>query len=318
MLRIRRFVIGHDESIWVDVLNTAYREFRDWRTITVEEFVQEEQKNSRSLCDERWLAELDGNPVGVVHVFEERTEDGKKGVVDDLAIIPKLRGSGVEKELAGFAVDQLEKREVNKILVPRLRWFDPNGKNRAQFLEELRFNLIRKTSLMEIDLTRIPSDIDVNKGLIIRPLIEHVDEDVEKLNSLRNECAQGQVNFRPTSVEEIRHLLRDNLYFYLKSFFAVLDGKCVGFVIVAIDERYNSEKNVNAGIVLGLGVLKNHRRSGIGTALMLHGLEVLETKKMTEVMLDVDDFNETGALKLYERIGFKVLEKYLTYEKRVP
>lgn len=35
-------------------------------------------------------------------------------------------------------------------------------------------------------------------------------------------------------------------------------------------------------------------------------------------MLDVDDFNETRALRLYERIGFSILEKYLTYEKRVP
>jgi ribosomal protein S18 acetylase RimI-like enzyme len=36
---------------------------------------------------------------------------------------------------------------------------------------------------------------------------------------------------------------------------------------------------------------------------------------MTKAMLDVDDLNETGALRLYEKIGFKVLEKYLTYEK---
>ncbi len=317
MLRIRRFISGHDESTWVGVLNAAYGEFRDWRTISVEEFVREEQKASRSLCGERWVAELDGCPAGVVHVFEERMEYGKRGVVGDLAIIPKLRGSGVERELAGFAVDQLEKKEVNKMFVPRLRWSDPNGKHRVQFLEELGFNLIRKTSLMEIDLTRIPSDIDVNKGFSIKPLSELVDEDIEKLNSLRNECAQGQVNFRPTSVEEIRHLLRNNLYSYLKGFFAVRDGKCVGFVIVAIDERYNSEKNANAGIVLGLGVLRNHRRSGIGTALVLYGLGVLRTEKMTKAVLDVDDFNETGALKLYKRIGFNVLEKYLTYEKPV-
>jgi ribosomal protein S18 acetylase RimI-like enzyme len=317
MLRIRRFIIGRDESTWVGVLNAAYGEFRDWRTISVEEFVREEHKDSRSLCGERWVAELDGYPVGVVHVFDERMEDGKRGVVDDLAIIPKLRGSSVEKELAEFVVDRLERWEVKKIFVPRLRWSDLNGRNRVQFLEDLGFNMVRKTSLMEIDLTRIPSDIDVNKGFSIRPLSEHVHEDIEKLNSLRNECAQGQVNFRPTSVEEIRHLLRDNLYSYLKSFFAVQDGKCVGFVIIAIDERYNSEKNTNAGIVLGLGVLRNHRRSGIGTALMLYGLRVLRTEKMTRAILDVDDFNETGALKLYERIGFNVLEKYLTYEKSV-
>jgi ribosomal protein S18 acetylase RimI-like enzyme len=315
MLRIRRFIKDHDELTWVYALNAAYGKFRDWRAITVEEFLREEQRDLGSLYSERWVAELDGNPVGVVHVFEDRMENEKRGVVDDLAIIPKLHGSGAEKELVKFAVDQLEKRKVNTILVPRLRWSDPEENNRVKLLEELGFNLIRKTSLMEIDLTRIPSDVEVNKRCSIRLLREHVEEDVEELNSLRNECAQGRLNFQPGTVEEIRHLLKNNPYSCFKGFFAVLDRKCVGFIIVAIDERYNSERNVKAGIVLGLGVLRSYRKAGIGTALVLHGLGFLRTQQMTKAMLDVDDLNETGALRLYERIGFKVLEKYLTYEK---
>jgi len=315
MLRIRSFVKDHDELEWVHVLNAAYGGFRDWRAITVEEFLRAVQRDSDSLYSERWIAELDGSPAGVVHVFEERMENERRGVVHDLAIIPKLRGSGVEKEIVKFAVDELEKRKVNTILAPRLRWSDQEENNRVKLLEELGFSLIRKTSLMEIDLTRIPSDIEANKRCSIRLLREHVEEDVEELNSLRNESGQERWNFQPSTVEEIRHLLKNNPYSCFKGFFAVLDRKCVGFIIVAIDERYNSERNVKAGIVLGLGVLKNCRKTGIGTALVLHGLEFLKTQQMTKAMLDVDDLNETGALRLYEKIGFKVLEKYLTYEK---
>jgi ribosomal protein S18 acetylase RimI-like enzyme len=315
MLRVRSFIKDHDEPAWVHVLNAAYERFRDWRAVTVEEFLQAMQRDSDSLYSKRWIAELDGNPVGVVHVFEERMENEKRGVVDDLAIIPKLRGSDAEKEIVKFAVDQLEKRKVNTILVPRLRWSDPKENNRVKLLEELGFNLIRKTSLMEIGLTRIPSDVEVNKRCSIRLLREHVEEDIEELNSLRNESGQERWNFQPSTVEEIRHLLKNNPYSCFKGFFAVLDRKCVGFIIVAIDEKYNSERNVKAGIILGLGVLKNYRKAGIGTALVLHGLEFLRTQQMTKAMLDVDDLNETGALRLYEKIGFKVLEKYLTYEK---
>jgi ribosomal protein S18 acetylase RimI-like enzyme/N-acetylglutamate synthase-like GNAT family acetyltransferase len=315
MLRIRSFIKNHDESTWVYVLNTAYGKFRDWRAITVEEFSREMQRDRGSPYSERWVAELDGNPVGVVHVFEDKMGNENRGVIDNLAIIPKLHGSDVEKEIVRFAVNQLEKRKVKTILVPRLRWSDSAENNRIKLLEELGFNLIRKTSLMEIDLTRIPTDIEVNKRCSIRPLREHVEEDVEELNSLRNECGQGQFNFQPTTVEEIRHLLKNNPYSCFKGFFAVLDRKCVGFIIVAIDERYNSERNVKAGIILGLGVLSSYRKAGIGTALVLHGLGFLRTQQMTKAMLDVDDLNETGALRLYKKIGFKVLEKYLTYEK---
>jgi ribosomal protein S18 acetylase RimI-like enzyme len=201
------------------------------------------------------------------------------------------------------------------MLVPRLRWSDSEENNRVKLLEELGFNLIRKTSLMEIDLTRIPSDVEANKRCRIRPFHEHIGGDIGELNSLRNECGQGQFNFQPSTVDEIRRLLKNNPYSCFKGFFAVLDQKCVGFIIVAIDERYNSERNVKAGIVLGLGVLRNYRKTGIGTALVLHGLRFLRIQQMTKTMLDVDDLNETGALRLYEKIGFKVLEKYLTYEK---
>jgi ribosomal protein S18 acetylase RimI-like enzyme len=315
MLKIRNFIKDHDELAWIHVLNAAYGGFRDWRAITVEEFLRAMQRDSDSLYSKRWIAELDGNPVAVVHVFEEKMENEKRGVVDDLAIIPKLRGSDAEKEIVKFAVDQLEKQKVNTILVPRLRWSDTEENNRVKLLEELGFNLIRKTSLMEINLTRIPSDVEVNKKCSIRLLREHVEEDIEELNSLRNESGQGRWNFQPSIVEEIRHLLKNNPYSCFKGFFAVLDRKCVGFIIVAIDERYNSERNVKAGIVLGLGVLRNYRKTGIGTTLVLHGLEFLRTQQMTKAMLDVDDLNETGALRLYEKIGFKVLEKYLTYEK---
>jgi ribosomal protein S18 acetylase RimI-like enzyme len=315
MLRIRRLIKGRDEPTWVGVLNAAYGEFRDWRAITVEEFLQEEQRDSGSMFSERWVAELDGSPAGVVHVFEDQAGNERRGVVDSLAIVPKFRGSGVEKELVLSAIDELEKRKVKAVLVPRLRWSGTEKKNRVEFLEELGFNLTRKTSLMEIDLARIPSDIATKEGVVARTLRENEEEDFEELNRLRNECANDRSDFQPSTVEQIWHLLKNSPYSYLKNYFGVLDGKYVGFIIVAIDEQYNLEKNVKAGIILGLGVLRKYRKAGIGTTLLLHGLEALRAKQMTKAVLDVDDLNETGALKLYEKIWFKAVEKYLTYEK---
>ncbi len=63
--------------------------------------------------------------------------------------------------------------------------------------------------------------------------------------------------------------------------------------------------------------MKPYRKKGIGTRLTLHGLETLRAKGMTKAILDVDDFNPTKAIKLYEKVGFKVAKKYLKYEKRL-
>jgi ribosomal protein S18 acetylase RimI-like enzyme len=48
---------------------------------------------------------------------------------------------------------------------------------------------------------------------------------------------------------------------------------------------------------------------------MLQGMETLKDKGMTKVMLGVDDLNVTKAIKLYEKVGFRVKKKDLTYEK---
>jgi ribosomal protein S18 acetylase RimI-like enzyme len=66
-----------------------------------------------------------------------------------------------------------------------------------------------------------------------------------------------------------------------------------------------------------IGVLKPLRRQGIGTALMLHALKFLKAKGMREAELGVDDSNPTKAIKLYERVGFKVIKKDLTYLKTI-
>lgn len=314
MLKIREFVRDHDEQRWVSILNASYGKFRDWRTITVEEHFQE-VKRSNLAFDERWIAELSGRSAGTIRAFVQIEQDKRRGYIDDLAVTPEFAGLGVEKKLAEVATNNLRNRDVETILVPRLRWFDPKGEGRAEFLEKLGFSLIRQTSLMEMDLTNAPSDVIGNKEVIIKPLRECAVEDIQKLNWLRNECSKDQFNFHPHTVEETRHILQNNPFSWLKAFFAMLNDDYVGLSVLAIDAKHNAERNMKAGIILAIGVLGGYRKSGVGTRLVLHGLEALRSEKMDKALLDVDDLNQTGAMRLYENVGFKVVEKYLTYEK---
>jgi len=89
------------------------------------------------------------------------------------------------------------------------------------------------------------------------------------------------------------------------------------YIGVGIDERYNVEHNVKSGRISGIGVLKAHRRKGIGTRLMLQSLKTLRAEGMTKAMLDTEDINPTRAITLYEKVGFKVLQEYVTYEKHM-
>jgi mycothiol synthase len=314
VLNLRRFVKGVDEPVWVEVLNAAYKEYGGWwRAITVEEMLLDEKRPNFDF-EGRFIAELNGKPVGIVHAHVDKLRKEKKGFIYTFGVIPEFRGRGVEEELVESAMNELRKRGMDLVQA----WADHKRSDRILLLEKLDFKPVRRESDMEMDLTNVRSDIGEDTQVTIRLLQKNVEEDIKTLTWLSNECFKEHFNFRPSTFEEIRHSLYDHSKFAEQEFFfAMLDEKNVGFIGIGVDEKYNIEKNVRCGFILTIGVLKLYRRKGIGTRLMLHGLETLKAKGMTKAMLDVDDLNPTKAIKLYEDIGFTVAKKYLVYEKRL-
>jgi ribosomal protein S18 acetylase RimI-like enzyme len=106
-------------------------------------------------------------------------------------------------------------------------------------------------------------------------------------------------------------------------YFALLDGQHVGFVGASVGGLDNRAENAKRGWVLprgwilSIGVLKPYRRTGIGTKLILHGMNFLKAKGVAAVMLTVDDSNVTKAKQLYEKVGFAEAWKWSFHEKRI-
>ena len=71
------------------------------------------------------------------------------------------------------------------------------------------------------------------------------------------------------------------------------------------------------GRVAALGVRPRWRRRGLGLALLLHSFAAFRERGASEVRLEVDAENPTGAVALYERAGMSVVRRYDTYEKRL-
>ncbi|UCD26346.1 MAG: GNAT family N-acetyltransferase [Candidatus Bathyarchaeota archaeon] len=314
VLSIRRFMQGADEPIWVEVLNAAYKEYEAWwRATTVEEMLLEEKRPNFDL-EGRFIAEFDGKPVGIVHAHVDKLRKEKKGFINTFCVVPEFRGCGVEEELAEMAINELSKREMNVIEA----WTDSERNDRIQLLEKMGFKLVRRWSDMEIALSDIPSNIGENKQVTLRLLQKSVEEDVNMLNWLGNECFKEHFDYRPSTIEETRYSLHNNPKWKDQEyFFAVQNHESAGYIGVGIDEKYNTEKNVKSGFILTIGVLKRYRRTGIGTQLMLQALESLKAKGMAKAILDVDDLNPTKAIKLYAKVGFKVVKKYSIYEKNL-
>lgn len=311
---VRRFVKGLDEPGWVQLTNEEYRDFSSWwRGTTVEEMLELEKSPDFDL-DSRFVAEVGGRTVGAVHVRVEASGKEKRGFIRDICVLSAFRGSEVEERLLEAVETELRKRGIKHVFA----WTGAERADRIRFLEKNGFRFAYRTFDMRISLADLSLDAGENAAAVIRPLNPKVEEDVEMLNWLDNECFKNNPIHVPRTVEETRRLMLEDPFLGWRQFyFAVVDGKDVGYIGLGIDEKYNVEHGVKTGYINGIGVLSAYRKRGIGTQLILHGLKMFKSKGMTSASLDTEDTNPTRAITLYEKVGFKVLQEYVTYAKDV-
>jgi mycothiol synthase len=313
MLKIRRFIQGEDEAAWVSVWNAVYGKRWDLRPMTVEEMMVLE-KSPDFEVEGRFIAELDDQPVGIVFAYVDKLREEKKGFVRSFGVIPTHRGQGIEEKLADTALGEHKRRGMKVVQSGA----DDDQKDVTRLWESLGFKLVRIFSLMRRNLAQVQSGVGENLEVTIKPVRKDSDDDLKMVNWLDNECFKEHFNWRPNPVERTFYFVREDPFFKQQEwFFALLNQKHVGYIGLGVDQKYNVERNTECGWILDIGVLKPHRRTGIGIRLMLHGMGRLKAMGMNTAMLGVDDWNVTKAMKLYEKLGFKVAKKDLAYEKDI-
>jgi mycothiol synthase len=312
MLKVRKFRQEKDEEAWVRVRNAENREDKESRQMTVEE-MRVLEKAPNFTAKGMFIAELDGQPVGIIHAYVDEKRKEKKGFLRNFGVIPEFRGIGIEEKLVKTALIKLQKREMYTVQA----WTHESRKDRIDLWEKNGFKLVRKFSLMKRIIDDLLEDIG-NQEVTITNVNTDLDEDLKQLNYLDNECFKEHFNYRPSTIEQTKFFTQKDPWFKDQAwFFTTLNNQHVGYVGVGIDKKYNVEKNSKCGWILDIGVLKPFRRRKIGTRLMMQSIQALKNKGMNAVLLGVDDWNVTKAMHLYEKVGFQVVKKDLTYEREI-
>jgi mycothiol synthase len=119
-------------------------------------------------------------------------------------------------------------------------------------------------------------------------------------------------------VEERRHRLKRPGYRPEQDLVAVApDGTFAAFCLWAIDAADNARRGRSDGWIGLLGTRRGHRGIGLGRAMLLVGLQRLRDAGADTAKLGVDAENPTGALGLYERVGFRKVATRVSYHKDV-
>jgi GNAT superfamily N-acetyltransferase len=92
-------------------------------------------------------------------------------------------------------------------------------------------------------------------------------------------------------------------------------NQVAGMVLGYINAPQNEQMNRRRGWTENIGVLKPWRNRGVARALIAQNLRELKARGMDHAALGVDTGNATGALRLYESMGFRSVSQVAVLEK---
>ncbi len=163
---------------------------------------------------------------------------------------------------------------------------------------------------------RAPYHILMRKEILEEKEVEKRRIGVEKLSSPENEKMEELADIiaeisprfsKADMIEGLKRELEKDMSYYL----AMKDGKTVGYSGIEVRELFTGKTMY---WIKEFGVHPEERRKGIATELLKSTISIVKEQGGKEVYIDTH--SENPAKKLYEKLGFQVIEKMpnLKYE----
>ncbi len=170
------------------------------------------------------------------------------------------------------------------------------------------FYLMVRPHLEEIPSFPLPS------GIEIRPV---VPEHYPKIYAANLEAFRDHWGSCPEDEPPLEAWLDDPNFDPSLWCVAWEGDEVVGMVLNFIDAKENLAFGRKRGYTENIAVRRPWRRRGIARALIAASLRLLKERGMEEAALGVDTQNPSGALQLYESLGYRAVKQFITYRKRM-
>ena len=233
-------------------------------------------------------------------------------------IHPEHRGRGLEELILDWleqrGQERLQSAHDGKICVLRIGLPD----NLADFIaliERRGFCPVRHFNRMRRDLGQpIPAG-PLPEGLSLRcysPQLERL------MLETFNASFQDHWGFELASEQDWQMFYIQSSSFRPDLTFVAMDGERVaGLSLNMVHPEANERQNIREGWITELGVRREWRKRGVATALLCQAMRAFEAEGLDYATLGVDAASPTGALRLYERLGFVPVKRFVTFAKPV-
>lgn len=259
----------------------------------------------------------DNNLAGIAFFFIPPTDDEHVAYIDTL-IHPAHRGTALETELLNWLEQRIrqEFKHVEDSLPQLIQTSRPDYLlDHLKILEAHGFSPIRYSYKMQRPLQTPLPEKRLPAGLSLITW----DEDLDfELMQAFNEAFSEHWGL-PTMNESLwREFFTAVPQFRPDLTYMVMDGDTiVGFCVNWIDGYKNDQTGVLEGWIEAIGVIPPWRHQGIAQALLVRSLNAFIEEGMERAALDVDTQNPSGALQLYEKLGFTAVKRRVTVRKQL-
>jgi mycothiol synthase len=316
-ITIRNYRAG-DVPALVGLINEADAIDKLERATTVQEMEHElsfPTAHPETDCTLAWDGE---KLVGYADLYVRAGDAGTDGIIYCWGVVhPQWRRHGLGRRLLEAAYtrasayeDQIAEGRINFQCSAR----DVEQGRRALYesfgMESVRYfvNLARPLD------GNLPA-VSLPEGIRLRAF--DPERDAETVWRVDDSAFRDHWGYTESKLEEFLHWLklphlRPELWYLAED---EATNEVVGLSLSLIDPDWIAQTGRQEGYVYTVAVLREYRRRGLGSALLAQSLHALSGAGMEAAHLHADADNLTGAMRLYERAGFRVRKTSVAYWK---
>lgn len=267
------------------------------------------------------FAEVTGEVIGYSRVWWAMEGSGQWIGFGFGNVLPEWRHKGIGSTLLRFTeerlsqiVTQLMDRGELPADTPCLsdNFVNNTEADRINLLERRGYQIVRYAfEMVRPDLENIP-ELPLPPGVEVRPV---GPEHMRLIWEASNEAFRDHWGYIPDPWEDFERLMNDPDFDPSLWRVAWHGDQVAGMVLSFIDKDQNEIYKRKRGFTENICVRRPWRKQGLAKALIALSLIALKQRGMTDAGLGVDAENISGALHLYESMGYRVVKTNRIYRK---
>ena len=308
---------GHsDLPAMLEVINACKDEDQVERSETLEDITN--NYTHLEHCDpfqDMLIAEIDGRMIAYTRVFWNKQEDGLTYYQTFGFLLPAWHRQGIGTAMLTWTEERMRQIAAgHKKSGPR--FFQAGAadteKSTIAMLEKNGYQPVRYEFNMKRSTSDPLPDAPMPPGLEVRPV---KPEHIRPIWNAMQEAFRDHWGYAEEG-DETYQAWQGQSSFQPAIWKVAWEGDQVaGMVLNFIDEPENAEYHRLRGYTEGISVRRPWRKRGLARSLIVQSIRMFKDMGMTETALGVDSLNLSGALRLYQGVGYRQVKQFTIYRK---